>query len=86
MIRYRLYTEDKDRESIISLAKQVSDGFTVLDAKGFWQGIAEGSLVLEFLGTKKLYRKVRALATAIKLQNRQDAVMLTAESIHGGLI
>jgi hypothetical protein len=86
MTRYRIYTENKDRVYIEHLLNQCFDGFTVYKTKGQWKGKAENSLVFEIIEDGGGLHALRNIAREIKAHNNQDAVLVTRETISGGLI
>lgn len=84
MKRFRIYTEDKNRDKIEELLAIAFDGFTVIRTKGFWKGVPENAIVIEvFTRDTKL---IRALCGAIKRCNKQEAVGLTIENVDFELI
>ena len=88
MIRYRLYTEDINRDTeIIPILDSHFEGYTIIPAFGVWQGIAEKSVVIEYI-TDNSYSdlKVRQVCERIKERNNQQAVLYTREEIETVLI
>lgn len=73
---YRIFTEDKNRKTIIKLTSRLFDGFTVFQTVGYWKGTPERSLTIEIVGAKR--QDVRDLARAIKQINKQEAVLVQA--------
>ena len=90
MILYRIYTERKNLPEIESIVTQAGfDGFTMLDAVGFWQGKAEYSLVLEFITEEDpqfFHTRIVQVAETIKRINAQDAVLVTSQKVDSTLI
>ena len=86
MIRYHLYTENKNIQFIFSLVRQGFKGFTVFDATGDWQGKAESSLCIEIIGETWEQATVECIARRIKAENKQEAVLLTFETVQSELI
>lgn len=86
MTRFRIYTENTNLPHIIKLSRAISDAFTVYHTTGFWKSSQERSLIIELIGSSLLRRKVKRLAQSIKRENSQEAVLVTSEFIHGGLI
>jgi len=77
MKTYRIYTEDKNRESVIALTAKKFDSFTVYDAKGYWKGEKEDSLVIEIIDEDSDIRyRVNTLAYEIRILNKQDTVLI----------
>ncbi|GEM_PF-4413070 len=87
MIKYTLYTENKNIESIKGFINLYYKGYTIINACGYWQGIKEKSLKIEILTEKSkrqlIYNKiaVNAIIESIKKINNQSSVLLTTESI-----
>ncbi len=73
---YRIYTENKNPERLKELTSLCFDGFTVIRTTGFWKGAPESALIIEIYTENA--ELVRALAGAIKRNNKQEAVLLTA--------
>jgi len=84
MKRFRIYTEDKNREKIEELLSIAFDGFTVIRTKGFWKGTPENAVIIEIF--TKDAKLVRALCGAIKRCNKQEAVGLTVEQVDFELV
>ncbi len=86
MRRYRLYTEDKDRGYIEHLFNVTFDSFTVYKTVGFWKGSKEKSLVFEVIEEGGGLYPLKHIAKEIKEHNKQQAVLITYETIQGELI
>ena len=71
---YRLYTER--RVNLAELTSRYFDGFTLIDAVGYWQGNAELSTIIEVIGTPADYVRVFTLARDIRKTNGQQSVYL----------
>ena len=71
---YRLYTER--RANLAELTSRYFDGFTLIEAVGYWQGNAESSAIIEVIGTSFDYARVFALARDIRETNGQQSVYL----------
>lgn len=69
---YRLYTEDKPNIGV--LVGRYFDGATILHGLGLWKGTYEKSAVIEILTEDAT--KIRQLAEHIRMENRQEAVMV----------
>lgn len=73
---YRILTEDINREAVIDiLDHQFGEGYTLIPAQGYWQGKAEGSLIIEISSNLDLTTLVTKAAEAIKAVNSQQAVL-----------
>jgi len=77
VIRYRLHTEHVSP----SIIARHFDGFTIVDARGYYKGKAESSKVIEILGTVDDIAKVQTLAREIREQYRQTEVWITTEEV-----
>lgn len=71
---YRLYTEDKNREAIVKIVSQETDGFTLIPAIGYWKGQPENSLIIELDGLSAF--DAGRIAEAIRQANNQQAVLV----------
>lgn len=80
MIRYRVYTENVNYDGTMMLAREMlPESFTVFKAEGFYKGQGEKSLVFEVVDTDG--QQVRDFAYRVKKANRQECVLVTAETI-----
>ena len=81
-VKYRLYTERKNEEKVMAMAKEFLPGFTVTFGRGMWQGQEEDCMVLEFADFNGGFRNAFfALAERIKVLNEQEMVMVTEEEV-----
>lgn len=80
---YRIYTESNLEfdKTAISFVSDYFEGFTVIHAKGYWQGQAEDSLIIEIVATPQDRIRIVQIAQNIKSANGQQAVMLTIQPI-----
>jgi len=94
-IRYRLYTEDLNRDKIMERVNADFHGYTVFDATGSWMGKTEKSIVIEIVSDSEsmtdtmradLALTVRALAGDIARMNWQQTVMVTREVIESEFV
>ncbi len=73
----RLHTEDKNRKGLLTLCNQYFTGYTITQGLGAWKGVEEHSLTIEVSTKVKVdIEKAKLLAEAIKVQNKQEAVLL----------
>ena len=77
MNTYRIYTEDKNRDKVLNMTSVYFKGFTFFPCIGYWMGDREDSLVIEIIGEAHIYRHVQSLAHWIKVQNKQQNVLIT---------
>lgn len=73
----RLYTEDKQRETIHKICQEHLAGYTLIPCEGVWKGAKENSLIIEVIGDRVVRDACLTVARAIKQVNRQEAVLLT---------
>lgn len=78
VIRYRIHTEHVAPTLVTSAG---FPGFSILQCRGFWEGKAEQSHVIEILGTDADLQKVLTLCRNIREQYRQAEVWLTSETV-----
>ena len=72
---YRLYTER--RSNLAELTSRHFNGFTLIDAVGYWQGASEPSTLIEIIGaTTDFHARVLELARVIRETNGQQSVYL----------
>ena len=71
---WRIMTEDVNRDKVYSLANALFNGFSSYTQVGYWQGVAEQSLVIEVI--TEAVDSVRLLAEQIRDCNSQDAVLV----------
>ncbi len=76
--RFRILTENKNREGVEGLLKERFSGFTIFEARGHFKGAErwydEASLVIEITGAGRA--QVEAAARAIRELNQQEAVLV----------
>jgi len=88
VVRYRIYTEDINRDTnIIPILNSYFEGYTIIPAFGMWQGVSEASIVIEYI-TDHEYSdlKVRQVCDTIKHKNKQQSILYTREDIKSVLI
>jgi len=71
---YLIFTEKKD--NLHRMVDTYFEAFTILDAKGFWQGVAEDSAVILVVSDEP--ERVKNLCHVIKVVNKQEAVLLVS--------
>lgn len=88
MTKFSLYTERKNISLLRHTCATFFDSFTLVKAKGYWQGKGERSLIIEVLSQE--YTRDRAnidqLALRIKVLNRQECVLVTEQPIHAEFV
>lgn len=80
--RFRIYTENKP--NVASLVGDYFPAFTLFDASGYWKGQKESSSVIEIMTEDQ--SKVKALAERIKLENSQEAILITADKVEEEIV
>ena len=73
---YRLYTEDKNRDSIVAIVSRAYNSFTLFQGVGYWLGRAEQCLVIEIIAGEDELGVMEAIIGEIKNCNSQDCVLL----------
>lgn len=81
---FRIYTERMNEATIKELLAISFGSFTIIRTKGFWKGKVENGIVIEILTENKAL--IKAVASHIKRQNQQDAVLVTAHNVKWELI
>jgi hypothetical protein len=83
---YRIYTEDVNRNEILEIVSKYFDAFTFIMARGAWKGKHESSLIIEIISNPLQSPLIRDVARAIKIANRQQAVLVTKSAIESELV
>ena len=73
---YRILTEDKNDDELLKLVSERFSGFTVYEARGFWEQKIEFSFIIEIDDHEFRELEVRELCRKIKRLNKQKAVLL----------
>ena len=81
---FRIYTENKNESKLKELISICFDGFTVIRTKGFWNGVPENALLIEIYTENA--ELIRALAGAIKKNNKQENVLVTSAPVDFELV
>jgi len=76
---YRLHTENVGRKGIAEMVSKYFQGFTLIDATGYYKGKAERSLVIEIMAPVTMGHVVRFLGKLIAWKNGQECVLITCE-------
>jgi len=71
-ITFRIYTEHKN--NLAELTAKYFDGFTLLNAIGYWRNLKEKSAIIEIATNNK--KKVLELCNKIKQTNKQQSILL----------
>jgi len=81
MIKYNIYTENKQLKWIEHVLNEFFEGFTIYKAIGFYKGIKEKSLVIEIVIPDNEFRwrelQIKTLIKMLKGYNKQDSVLVT---------
>lgn len=81
MVKYTIYTENKNRERVEDLLGSYLSAFTILAGKGVYRGQAEPCLVVTYIGGEDAAEIIDAVALKIKEENDQQEILVTRESI-----
>ena len=74
MALYRIITENVNKQGIIEVVTKYTDGFTLIDATGFWESKPENTLIIEIVGIG--CSTVIKIARDIKELNNQESVLI----------
>lgn len=86
MTRYRLYTENTDRQAIVARIARYFHGFTITDTIGYYKGRAERSLVIEILADSNYAHIVRFIAKVVCQEQHQECVLVASETTEGKFV
>lgn len=91
MICYRIYTESTPEyeENIERILTQVTPGFTLIPAKGYWKGIPEKTVIIEIIDNEDMPLSpvdIRLVAERIRIANKQEAVLFTSHFVNEELV
>ena len=87
MVKYSIYTENKNlNKTITLLSDTLPSGYTLNKTVGYWQGQKEKSIKIEILLVTPNTRKIKKLCDQIKTQNNQQSILLTTERIKTSFI
>mgnify|MGYP001571364098 CR=1 FL=1 len=87
---YRIFTE-KTNVDLNPTINKYFDGYTIINAQGYWKGISEHSVIIEIvapidsdlLQLDEMDKKITLLAIDIKYVNKQESVLIqTIEEGH----
>ena len=81
---YRLYTEDKNRDKLIGLISESFQGFTIIEALGYWEGKPEKSLIIEIAMANDW--SIKELTADICKMNEQTCVLVSKIETENSLI
>ena len=86
----RIYTEG-GKEKVENIKRDTSylfEGFSIIEAKGFYKGKEEKSCIIELIhdNTAKEKESILALCEGIKRHNQQECVYLVNSAINADLI
>lgn len=83
---YRLYTENKNLESLKAMFDDFTMDFTFYVADGYYLGIPESSVIFEVISRMDLRENFRYMARQIKTMNKQKSVLLTVQDIEAEFV
>ena len=84
---YRIYTEDKNRETIVSIVSRWFDGFTLIETTGYYKGVKEKGLIIEVISEEPAdILKVQAIEQSIIRENGQECVLTVKAAETSNLI
>jgi hypothetical protein len=71
---YRIYTEEKNKKSIVDQVARQFESFTLQPTLGYYRKKAEKSIVIEIVGAKS--SEINRLAKRIRTMNGQKSVLV----------
>lgn len=77
---HRIYTEDVNRERIVTVLDRLFSGYTLMPGQGRYMRVSENSLVIEIMGADPTL--VKAAAKHIGRVNNQHSVFTTEHTIN----
>lgn len=83
---YRICTENVNRSDIEKIVNVAFDGFTSIEGNGYWLGVREDALIIEIVASEHDAELVRATAKAIRIANKQQAVLVQTLDVESELI
>ncbi len=78
--RYRIYTEDENRDKIQNIVANCFDGFTMFTGIGTWKNETEKNLTIEII-TKDFPYIIETVCKRINRLNSQDCCLVTVEPV-----
>lgn len=73
---YKLYTEDKNVNKTKALIARFFNGFTLVNAIGYYKKTREKALIIEIISNTEIDKKIKSLANKIKALNKQKSILL----------
>ena len=82
MLKYNIYTEQKNIEWLKSIVAENFPGFTVYYTDGCWERMDEKSVMIEIITDNPAAEHwLQLIALKIKGYNRQDSVLITKSNL-----
>ncbi len=88
---YQIYTEDKNRYTVQHIVSREFQGFSIINASGYYKGEREDAVIIEIIGDCSIdddacvlrfeLEKVRRVSQIIKEHNEQECVLITISTI-----
>ena len=79
--RYRIYTEDKNRDKIQAIITEYFDSFTIFTSFGIWKKERENSLAIEIITKTRKHGTIERICKKIKQLNLQNCCLITIEPV-----
>lgn len=73
---HRIYTQDADKDAVISIVTENFESFTVQPTTGYYQGKPESSIVIEIVGAKQ--PQIDRVAKDIRKITSQSSVLVVS--------
>lgn len=81
MIRYTIHTEAVGLLAIERIVAELFEGFTLVEGVGCWKGFKEKALTITIYGDANDEGKVFLAASRIRVQNKQETVLVVQDSV-----
>ena len=88
MIKYSIYTENKNLEKIKKILNTsiVIKGYTLINTIGYYEGQEEQGLKIEILLPKHYNWIIKSICNKIRIINNQQSVLCSVEEIKAKFI
>lgn len=73
---YRLYTEDLNRKEVIKIITKYYQGFTIIEATGFWRLNKEKTIIIEIVTVGLFFGNIENIVDEIKKLNNQESILV----------
>ena len=81
MTKYRILTENLNRDKVADIVARHFAGFTIIAGDGHWKGGSEKSVTIEVIAERDVLETIRFIAQEIKTLNKQEAVIIELTAV-----